>query len=174
MDLNNALDQLNQWATRQQAILDLADALRGVGSVEQLAGEAGAKLEVVNNQLADANSKLTDELARLDAARDEANRVHAEAQSRAEGIVAQAQSDADAIVAKAREAAGTRLAETEVLCHDQVAKATAVSTALQHAADAVQAKAEQVAAKILQDQVVLEGIEAKIAAAQTQIAKMLA
>ena len=106
-NLNSALDQLRTWAERNKAILELATALEGVGSVEQLAKEAKAKLAAVNAELAHASAELVGQRELVAEAVKRAEAIEAEAAAEA----AKTKSDAAAEAKAARAAAKKRRKE---------------------------------------------------------------
>lgn len=173
MNLNAVADQVKQWAERNKAIIALADALAEVGSIEQASTEA-------KKALVDARAKRDAALVDLgavaidaQAARDQAAKVLVDAQAAADKMIEQAHDDADLYRSKANAAA-------QASADEIVAKATkrADDIAFQAGALKEASRAEGVRLEALRVQATaaakeLQGLEAKIADAKAQIAKIL-
>lgn len=115
--LDNALEKLGQWVERNQAIMDLAEALKDIPSIDQAVAERKAALvtataehEAVKAQLEGKRQELaqaeSDHAEALQANAAEALGVLETARASAASILDKAKADAKSIVTAANDEAG--------------------------------------------------------------------
>ena len=114
-NLHQAADQVRAVARQFQAVIDLAEALDGIASIEQAANEAKNRLEKARREAEELEAlakKAKDELEQSQKASDAimhnakqgAVQIHQEATARAEAIIATAKQTADRSIQEAGEA----------------------------------------------------------------------
>jgi predicted nucleic acid-binding Zn-ribbon protein len=104
--LNQAIENVRATARVFQSVIDLAEALAKVGSIEQATVEANAALAKVRNEVTAAESKLSEQRLKADAeyAQADAASIVEAAKTVAESLRAEAQADRDAAKAALTEA----------------------------------------------------------------------
>lgn len=101
-NLSAAIDAVKQWAERNRAISDLADALEGLGSIENATSEALAARAEASDELAKTKTLLAAAKADVDAIVAKGNDLREAAEAEAAGIVPAAKKAADELLAAAR------------------------------------------------------------------------
>lgn len=171
--LSNAVDQLHAWAEQQRAIVDLADALKGVASVDLATDEAQARLDAARSAEEEAKTALAAMQGQVVEATANRDRIIAEAKVQAsaileagaakgKGVIDNAAANAASIMKQANtqaEAIRMQASNDAVVAHELAAKARAELAGGKQA--------------IMQAQEELADLRAKIDAAKAQIAKML-
>ena len=100
--LSDAADALIQWAERNKAILDAADALKSIGSLEQAHAEATALHAAAVSKLDEANAQLTVAQQQLVDTHTAISTAAADASSKAAGIIGAAHREAEDIIQRAQ------------------------------------------------------------------------
>ena len=140
-NLSNALDELRSWATRQQAILSLAAALEGLGSLENAAAEAQAALDAKRAELEEVSGSLVQAKAKVLAA-----------EAAAESVAELAAEDASAL------AEGAKAAAAEVQARSEENAVLIIEAANEHA----KAQSEDAAASVRASLAVKARIEPEV------------
>ena len=172
-NLSNAVEQVLALAAQQQGIIDLANALKSIASIDNATDEAKARLATAKADEAAATADLASINDQISYAAEKRDNLLAQAQSAADSIIAAAKADAKELSDNAVAAAGDSASAAKALA-DQI-KATATAEAQDAINQAAKATAEAAAA----DELVqaanqeLADLQTKIAAAKAQIAKML-
>jgi multidrug resistance efflux pump len=96
-DLNKSLETLRAQAKTFQAIIDLADAMTGVASVEQAVAEGHAKLKTLRDEIVTAEAEATSAKQRATDAEADAAEQANQAKQHAERHVREAEEHADAL-----------------------------------------------------------------------------
>lgn len=173
MDYSQAIDTLEREAVKLQAVNQLLADLKAVGSLEGAAKAAESRLAETSAALALLEPKLKEAQAGIEAANDEASRIRAGAEFKANELLVEAQgkasdklSDATAagnnIIEAARQHASSLeqgAADKVAAANDSVRAAKAELESLRQAS--VTAKAE------------LESIESKLAQVKAKAAELL-
>lgn len=171
--LSNAVDQLHAWAEQQRAIVDLADALKDVASVDLAADEAQARLVAARTAEVDAQGALGAVQAQIAEAARQRDEILAHGSTKARTIIDAASAEASSIVGNANNLAAETLAQAVAqakgTAQDADRRATAANVELAAAKTELAATNEALQAAKIE----LSSFQEKIAKARAQIEQML-
>jgi hypothetical protein len=173
MATQDGIDALKRLAVQFRGILDLADALERINSVEQSEAEARARMDGLGKQIAKKEGELNDALAAIEKARGEADEIAVQTQAMTQAINAKAETEAK----KAIEA-GNR--EAEKIIAEAKAEASRITSSANASADKARAEAQaaknEAADALARRDTSLASLkvaEDKLAAAKEQISRLL-
>lgn len=167
------IDSLKRLGVHLRGLIELADALEGVNSIEQSANEARARLDALGKQCDAKESELKSAQAAINEAKAVAEQTAAEAAQNAERVKAQAEVDAQSIKDEANAVAAAVLTEARQKAAKAVKEAEAraeTSNAAAQTAEARKESAEKVAAEKAKE---LADLLRKIDEAKSTVARML-
>ena len=84
---HDAADALQREANRAKALVAAADALAEIGSLEQVADEAGRAAQAAQDELAETKAALALAQSNVKLAKAEAAQIVADASAKADGII---------------------------------------------------------------------------------------
>lgn len=104
---------LKRLGVQLRGLLELADALEGVNSIEQSADEARGRLNSIGKQIEGSTAELSTLKEGIAAVNAEAEQIKAQALQHAEQVKALAEADARSVVAESNEVATAILTEAK-------------------------------------------------------------
>lgn len=129
-DTRQAVEQVKNLARTFQAVIDLADALGNVQSVEQALNRANIELARVHNDLSAAKSDLASAKAGIDAAHKEAKQIVADGEHAARTAVGNAQREIESRIDSMNQSLAQIRASQDAVKSDHKAELARVSEAV--------------------------------------------
>lgn len=152
-DKMNAANELKNFANRFRSMLEVADDLEKLGSLENAIGEAGARL-----------SALRDEQGVIEAAVDRARTSIDDANARAQEMTNLAADDADRVIALAKEEAAGLVSKANRDVGDIVSRGRAQADELASKIAAKHAELKIITTETAEAQSRLDAVNAELAA----------
>ena len=173
MNFQNASDTLQRLALQHQGLIDLGQAIQDLGGLANAKDELTAQVEKLRSDVEQAKLDLDVSKAEVTKAQEYAKGILDAAASNADGVLTDAKARAQEIVDGAHEQASLVSFNATARANEETAKLTYTLSALQSKADDLQAEILDLQAKrdAVSDQAT--SAEQKLAAVQAQLRKMV-
>ena len=168
-----AADLIERQARTFEAFIAAAAELRKIGSLEQAAAEATEQAAKARKLAAVAADDLAAAKAEVKAAKDQAKATADAAKARADALVEEGKAGAADMVASAKQTASSLIATAEEKVARLLSGVVAQRAALEADIDALTEKANVLMASIATKHAEADALDARLAKAQAQIAKLL-
>ena len=168
-----AADLIERQARTFEAFITAAAELRKIGSLEQAAQEADEQAAKARKQASEATSELADAKAEIKKARDKADAVVVDANDKAKSIIAAAEIASDEMLDRADKSAGAIIANANAKADNLLAGVTVRKAELEYDITRLVQKRDELSVEMSAKTKQVEELEARLAKAQAQIAKLL-
>jgi colicin import membrane protein len=172
-DKLKAADLIERQARTFQAIIDAAAALREIGSLEQAAAEAKQAAAEARKERDEASDDLKLAKLAIKEAKEKAKEIFNEARVSAAEVEAKAKANAEVVKSMGHEAAQSVIEQAETKAQNILAGVASDKAMLERDVLHLTEKRNAIDAEISEKEKTADALEARLAKAQAQIAKLL-